>query len=66
MTNYSEIVNCLRNADEPMEAKEVAEKTDIRYDTVSRLLKRMRQKGKVFADENLESNYSVMYQLRRP
>jgi len=64
MTNYSEIANCLRNAEEPLEAKEISERTGITEQTVYYHLKKMRQKGKVYADENLDNNYSVMYQLR--
>lgn len=65
MTNYSEIVNCLRNADEPLQAREISDRTGIRGPTVYRHLKKMREKGKVFADEDLTSERSVIYQLRK-
>jgi len=65
MTNYSEILNCLRNADKPLQAKEISSKTGITEQTVYYHLKRMRKKNKVYADKDLEENYSVMYQLRK-
>jgi len=65
MSNYLKVEKVLRNAEEPLTGKQVAERCDVRENVVYSLLKRMAEKNKVFRDENFECNYSVMYQLRQ-
>lgn len=64
MTNYRKVKTCLEDADKPLTAKQIIERTGITSTTVYSLLKRMSRKGKVIRDEDYRGNYSVRYQWR--
>lgn len=65
MTYYHDIVDVLRDSDEPLEAKDIADKIDGRSVRVYEVLKKMRENDAVIADRSLTNNGVRIYQLRR-
>jgi len=65
MTYWHDIVDVLKNSDEPLQAKEIADRIDGRRVRVYEVLKGMRENDDVIADRSLTNNGVRMYQLRR-
>ena len=64
MTNYSKIKNCLEDAEKPLNAQEISRRTGVNSRSVYRIVKKMRERKKVFADEDYDEGYSISYILR--
>lgn len=54
----------MEDAEKPLNAQEISERTGVTSQTVYRIVKKMRERKKVFADEDYEGGYSISYILR--